>query len=70
MNKTAKILMRGVLPFLYLITFSWVGYLLYLSSKIIRAAGFALLLNPYSAKKEFQNFFSVFLSIRDGLKYK
>ena len=61
MNKTAKTITRGVFSFLYLIALAWVGYLLCLSSKIIRAAGYVLLLNPYSAKREFRNFFSVFL---------
>lgn len=42
-----------------------VGYVLYLTSKIVRAAGFALTLNFESAKDEFYHFFKLSIDVGD-----
>lgn len=44
-----------------------VGYIFILLSKIIRATGFILTANKYSAVDEFEDFFSVSLSTKDVL---
>ena len=60
-----KCLIIIVITILYLVTFFWVGHMLYYLSKVFKIIGHAFMLEFASAKDEFRMFWKHYTNLRD-----
>lgn len=68
MKKAKRILLdvlRWIASAFYMLTFYILGLALYYLSKLVRVAGFYLILAPTSAKNELSGFWQVYKAIGD-----
>lgn len=58
-------ILRWIASALYMLTFYVLGLVLYYLSKLVRVAGFYLILAPTSARNELSGFWQVYKAIGD-----